>query len=66
MYKHTNCCVKNEGHETKEVLGTNHRTANGKLIVTALVCVNCGRRFSFKRGRVRCPLCQGILIVKTI
>jgi len=37
-----------------------------KILVTMNTCLKCGRTFNFKRGRKRCPCCQGLLISKVM
>jgi len=43
-----------------------HRMPDGKLIETVQICLRCGRKLSFKRGRKRCPHCLGLLRTKTM
>jgi len=45
---------------------TYHRIHNRKMIETVQVCLRCGRDFSFKKGRKRCPCCLGFLRTKTV
>jgi rRNA maturation endonuclease Nob1 len=44
-----------------EFLNTNHRTPNEKMITTIQICFQCKSTFPLKRGRRRCPRCEGTL-----
>ncbi len=67
MMKRLSYCLEDgKSREEGEILERHHRMPDGKLIVTAQICIHCGRKLPFKPNRSRCPYCHGILRVKTI
>ncbi|MDH5483431.1 MAG: hypothetical protein OEY22_11245 [Candidatus Bathyarchaeota archaeon] len=54
------------GIKAQECLEASERMPNGKVIADVQICFNCGGAFPFKRGRRRCPRCQGLLRTKTM
>jgi len=61
-------CVEERRTRRKrgEFSEAHHRMPHGRLIKTVQVCFRCGREFSFKRGRKRCPCCLGVLRTKIV
>ncbi|MCK4424142.1 hypothetical protein KAU93_00535, partial [Candidatus Bathyarchaeota archaeon] len=58
--------IEDEEKGSLEALEVHHRIPDGRLITTVQVCLRCGRKFTYKRGRKRCPRCLGPLIIKTM
>lgn len=55
--------IRRKGRAFSEV---HQRMSDGKLIEKVHICLRCGRKFSFKRSRKRCPRCQSILRTRMI
>jgi rubrerythrin len=68
LSKHLKYCVEERKteKEIQEFPKIQQKMFDEKLITLVQVCIRCGRKFPFKKGRKSCPYCQGLLRTNTM
>jgi ribosomal protein L40E len=66
--KHIQHCI--EGKKDNSKLSNFHEVYQKNLaeksIISVQICLRCGRKLPFKKGRKTCPSCERSLITETI